>query len=81
MVKRTNSTGNWNIQDSSRNSINPTNRILLPNGANGEEQNSVWNVDFVSNGFKIRTADGLWNDGTYIFAAFAESPFKTANAK
>jgi hypothetical protein len=41
--------------------------------------------DFLSNGFKIRTdiMDSAWNasGGTYIFAAFAESPFQTANAK
>jgi hypothetical protein len=35
-------------------------------------------VDFLSNGFKLRIADLSWNDsgGTYIYAAFAELPFK-----
>ena len=47
-------------------------------------EGSAVRVDFVSNGFKHRNADGgtannYAND--YIFAAFAESPFKTANAK
>ena len=40
-------------------------------------------VDFLSNGFKIRTT-GINHNGdgdNYIFAAFAESPFQTANAK
>jgi len=39
--------------------------------------------DFLSNGFKVRGTSGEQNsDGiTYIFAAFAESPFQTANAK
>tara|TARA_Y100000004_G_scaffold27349_1_gene27962 strand:+ start:226 stop:399 length:174 start_codon:yes stop_codon:yes gene_type:complete len=45
-------------------------------GGNGQ-------LDFLSNGFKCRNTDGGINsDGvTYIFAAFAESPFTTANAK
>ena len=41
-------------------------------------------MDFVSNGFKIRAGGGTErnaNGATYIFAAFAESPFQTANAK
>jgi hypothetical protein len=39
--------------------------------------------DSLSNGFKIRTTSGDLNasGGTYIFMAFAESPFQTANAK
>jgi len=41
-------------------------------------------MDFLSNGFKLRTTSSGWNSSsgdTYIFAAFAESPFTTANAK
>jgi hypothetical protein len=40
-------------------------------------------VDFLSNGFKLEQHQGDLNasGGTYIFAAFAESPFQTANAK
>ena len=48
---------------------------------NGDSE-YTW-IDFLSNGFKLRqTGDSLNKNGdTYIFAAFAESPFKTANAK
>jgi hypothetical protein len=37
----------------------------------------------LSNGFKVRNNTGIWNNNgeTIIFAAFAESPFQTANAK
>jgi hypothetical protein len=40
-------------------------------------------VDFLSNGFKWRGNNGGWNTsgGTYIFLAFAESPFKHTNAR
>ena len=37
--------------------------------------------DILSNGFKVRNTSTIDNQGTYIFAAFAESPFQTANAK
>ena len=40
-------------------------------------------VDFLSNGFKIRSDNGNANDNTtrFIFIAFAESPFKYSNAR
>lgn len=39
--------------------------------------------DLPVDGFKIRNANDGHNGsgGTYLFAAFAESPFKTANAR
>ena len=39
--------------------------------------------DFVSNGFKHRSTGASENasGGTYIYMAFAEQPFKYANAK
>jgi hypothetical protein len=40
-------------------------------------------LDMLSNGFKLRNGsyDGYNGAYTYIFMAFAESPFQTANAK
>jgi hypothetical protein len=32
-------------------------------------------IDFLSNGFKLRTSNGDVNNGTYIYICFAESPF------
>ena len=82
MIKRTDDTSNWNIRDSSRNSTNPTNLYLLAN-LNDPEGVTSSEIDFLSNGFKIRNTSTAFNasGGTYIFAAFAESPFTTANAK
>ena len=80
-----NSSGNnWYISDSARSSSNPVGSTLAPN-TNAVEDNA-WGagiMDFTSNGFKIRRSPADTNtDGhTFIFAAFAESPFKTANAK
>ena len=37
-------------------------------------------IDFLSNGFKIRTSDGGKNNvNKYIYAAFAEAPFVNSN--
>ena len=57
---------------------------LSPN-LNLEERTMDQNpaIDYVSNGFKIRTSDSNYNDSgqTYLYIAFAESPFKTSNAR
>ena len=41
------------------------------------------NIDLLSNGFKWRTSDDNNNDvsETYLYIAFAESPFKHTNAR
>jgi hypothetical protein len=82
MYKRTDTTGDWAILDSSRQSINPLDLRLFANNAN-VDTTGVTSFDFLSNGFKIRDSAGSINasGATYIFAAFAESPFSTANAK
>jgi len=82
MIKRTDAVGNWEVLDSSRNPSNAANLALYPNLSNVEDTSPT--DDFLSNGFKIRTAtDSNQNTsgGTYIYAAFAENPFKYANAR
>jgi len=74
---------NWSVQDSARNPSNVVNARLKPNSADAEGVGSAQNVDFLSNGFKLRTTDPEKNSSsvTYIFAAFAENPFKYARAR
>jgi hypothetical protein len=81
MFKRTDSANVWSILDSTRDTYNVTNLSLQPNNAIAEETGK--NIDYLSNGFKQRQTDGGWNasGGTYIYAAFAENPFKYANAR
>ena len=45
---------------------------------NTTESNAAF-VDFHSNGFKLRKNDDINNAETYIYAAFAESPFVNSN--
>jgi len=69
---------NWGIIDNKRaNSFNQISAMLNPNSSGSEGANN--NCDFVSNGFKWRTNDGNSNaSATYIYMAFAESPFVTS---
>ena len=81
MIKGT-STSNWYIFDTSRNTFNSANSGLYPN-LSSAESGSGDIIDFVSNGFKIRTTgtDLNTNANTMIYAAFAENPFKNALAR
>ena len=84
MTKRTDSTSNWIIHDNKRDSYNVIYGNLIPNSSNAESTGSV-RMDFVSNGFKHRNSDGgaanNISGATYIYLAFAESPFKYARAR
>jgi hypothetical protein len=82
MYKRTDSVENWCIIDTARDTFNVSGSQLTQNSSSAEGTGSS-NLDTISNGFKIRsaTAGGNVSGGTYIFAAFAESPFKYARAR
>jgi hypothetical protein len=81
MVKRTDTTGEWFIQDTTRNTSNLTNLYLYPNDSAAEQTNGA--IDLLSNGFKLRNSYAPQNasGGTYIYMAFAENPFKFSNAR
>jgi len=81
MFKRTDSTGNWIIGDTARNTYNVIDKRLYPDSS-AAEPSSIALVDNLSNGFKLRnTANPNDSGGTYIYMAFAENPFKYANAR
>ena len=71
----------WYMYDSERNTYNETNLFLRANLANAELTGTP--IDLTSNGFKIRsTSSAVGTSGqTYIYMAFAENPFKNANAR
>jgi hypothetical protein len=70
---------NWSIIDDSRNPFNVANSLLLPN-TNGAETTGG-EVDFLSNGFKLRSTSFSISGETYIYMAFAENPFKNSLAR
>ena len=83
----------WILQDTARQTYNaaPNNAYNLAPNRNVEENNSAIlggpananNIDWLSNGFKIRYNNANCNasGGTYIYIAFASNPFKYANAQ
>jgi hypothetical protein len=80
MLKRTDTTSDWLIIDSARNTYNAAGTFLYPNLSNVEDVTD--RIDFVSNGFKLRTASGPNNaSSTWIYACFAENPFRNALAR
>jgi len=89
MIKRTSSSDNWAIFDTARSDSGGGNVIdkhLRPDTAQDEQDpggSPATQFDILSNGFKAREANGQNNasGGTYIFAAYAESPFKFALAR
>jgi hypothetical protein len=76
---------NWTIQDSARSTYNVIDAALFPALSNAESTaNANLNIDFLSNGFKVRSAGaGINNTSSqaYIYAAFAENPFSIARAR
>ena len=83
VVKRYDSSNNWNSHDNKRGPYNVNDWRLYLNLSSAEDSGGSYGVDFLSNGFKVRTSEAGWNasGGTYIYLAFAEQPFKYANAR
>ena len=82
-IKRRDSADSWFTYDSAREPTNQLDTALFPNGTDGDYSNSALRLDFLSNGFKITgTTTGInSNDNKYLYMAFAETPFKYANAR
>ena len=74
---------NWKIFDNKRQTGNLMNLGLWTDLANAESTSSVNIVDFYSNGFKLRGSGNAQNKNNNVlfYMAFAESPFKYANAR
>jgi len=81
MLKAINRTAPWVIYDVARDTHNQMTNHLEAD-TNLAEQTDLA-IDFLSNGFKPKSAAGDINtaDGEYIYLAFAETPFKYTNAR
>jgi hypothetical protein len=81
MVKNSSTTGSWRMYDTKRPDYNPEADTLYAEGSYAEDNTSE-RIDILSNGFKLRNSATNNGSGvTVIFMAFAESPFKYANAR
>ena len=80
MIKRSSTTGdNWLIHDSKRAGYNDGNKEIKADQTNAEGDSRL--IDILSNGFKIIINDAKINASgdTYIYLAFAESPFVSSS--
>ena len=82
MVRNTSAAADWPITDNKREAGNPFGEeMLFANVADAETNYTGGGIDFLSNGFKIRSSgtNGVHNANntshTFIYMAFAESPF------
>jgi hypothetical protein len=73
----------WLIFDTARSPYNVVQANLRPN-TSGAEESAFARIDILSNGFKVRAGSGVepngTNGNTYIYAAWAESPFNYSRA-
>jgi len=78
VVKPYSTTGNWYCWDSKRSPINEIDGKYLELDASGAEAgtSSVVDLDFLSNGVKLRNTGGGFNGSgvSFIYMAFAEQP-------
>ena len=80
MLRRIDGSGdNWMVYDSLREGYNGGNDYLKPNSNSAELASDQ--IDLLSNGFKIRSADASINASSadYIYCAFAEFPIVSSN--
>ena len=73
MTKRTDSTSDWTIVDTTRSTFNLVENALFTNLTIAEDTTGD-RMDILSNGFKLRTTQQP-NVGTLVYMAFAENPF------
>jgi hypothetical protein len=78
IVKRTDAIQSWYLLDNKRNTFNPEDKYFKVDASSAEDTLSFF--DFVSNGFKARGTGIGFNSsgGSFIYMAFAESPFVTS---
>ena len=76
MGKRTSGGHGWFLFDDVRDTFNPTNQLLEPH-LNNAETNDSFDIDILSNGFKLRGSENTINGNgeSYIYMAFARHPF------
>lgn len=84
MWKKSSAAESWVIIDTARDQVNLAYQKLYANASGAEDAGNTYGIiDVTANGFKIRSTHTVQNNNgdTYIFAAFAESPFKYSLAR
>ena len=81
MWKRTDTLSSWFMYDAVRSTYNVMGLEMYADTTSAE--GATTRMDFLSNGFKLRAANAGDNasSATYIYAVFAEVPFKVARSR
>ena len=88
ITKRVETAAAWIMMDNKRPTVNsvsielnPINALFEANTSSAEASSSSYNVDYLSNGFKIRNTNNVFNNssGSYIYMAFAANPLVSSN--
>ena len=77
LVRDSDNAENWLMYDNERPGFNLNNDHLFANTNDQETSSTANTMDFLSNGFKIRSTNNGLNrsGGTFLYMAFAEHPF------
>ena len=73
--------GLYKVGDNKRDTGNPSDNRLYPSQNAAEATSTNYHIDFLSNGFKIRSSHVAFNNNgdDVIYIAFAENPFVNSN--
>ena len=82
IIKARDSGQTWFMYDTERSTYNPVNRYLYGQRDLAEDTAGSIDIDFLSNGFKIRNSrsDTNTSGDTYLYISFADVPFKYNNS-
>ena len=73
----------WGVWDSARSTSNVMDDFLRWDASNAETTGTAYQIDFLSNGFKVRTNNAQMNHSSYdpyIYGAWGDVPFKYQNS-
>ena len=82
LIKNRNRNENWTIHDNNMDADYNVNQTKVsPNDTGAKSSNAAFKMDFLANGFKIRTTDTALNQNGegYLYLAFAEEPLVSSN--
>jgi hypothetical protein len=70
----------WMITDNTQNTNNFHHAYLQPSTTNGSQLTTYYDLDLFANGFYARSNNAINNaaGNTFLYAAFADHPFKSA---
>ena len=81
LLKRSDASAHWYMFDSVRGTTNANETWIEANGNGAEQTHGNGAINFLSNGFQPIGSDIDPSNGTFIYAAFAEQPFKYTRAR